>query len=232
MKADPADAVARVSHLLIRLTLQHYQVCVNPLLLLLCEEGVPAEQIFLSVEAADDDSHEEVQKEEGADDHEGDEEEHPVALRPLLPGPVDLCHLRTGVHEVLPGGDIAHDEQGYDGLDDVIEVVEFVDPQRSRVQAVPLVGNHEIYGETWDRLPDDDLIAVEEGPLEEAHCDDAEHEKEENHDRDNFEYIGDGLDQGLKTHLQALVARNQPQRADDSEHLENLEVLTLRHQRD
>ena len=117
---------------------------VDPLLLLLCEQGIAAEQIFLPVEATDDDPDEEVQKEEGADDHEGDEEEHPVALCPLFPGPVNLCHLRTGVHEILPGGDIAHDEQGDNGFDDVIKVVEFVDPQRSRVQAVPLVGNHEV----------------------------------------------------------------------------------------
>jgi hypothetical protein len=128
VKADPPDVVARVLHLLLRLTLQHYQVRVNPLFLLLCEQGVPAEQIFLPVEAADYDSHEEVKQEEGADDHEGNEEEHPVALRPLLPAPVDLCHLSASVHEVLPGGDIAHDEQGDYGFDNVIEVVKFVDP--------------------------------------------------------------------------------------------------------
>jgi hypothetical protein len=116
--------------------------------------------------------------------------------------------LSTSVHEVLPGGDIAHDEQGDYGFYDVIEVVKFVDPQRSRVQAVPLVGNHKVYGETWDRLPDDVLIAVEEGTLEEAHCDDAEHEKEQNHDRYDSEDIGDSLYQGLKTHLQAFIARD------------------------
>ena len=61
MEADPAYVVARVPHLLLRLTLQHYEVCVDPLLLLLCEQGVAAEQIFLPVEATNDDPDEEVQ---------------------------------------------------------------------------------------------------------------------------------------------------------------------------
>jgi hypothetical protein len=116
--------------------------------------------------------------------------------------------LSASVHEVLPGGDIAHDEQGDYGFDNVIEVVKFVDPQRSRVQAVPLVGNHKVYRETWDRLPDDVLIAVEECPFEEAHCDDTEHEKKQDHDRDDSEDIWDSLYQGLKTHFQTLVARD------------------------
>lgn len=108
--------------------LKDHKVHVDPVFLPVREIARPTKKVFLPVKAAYNDANEQVKKEEGAENHETDEEEDPVRVAPLPPDIVNFSYLCSRVHKVCPAGNIRDDKERGDGLVHVVKVVIVLHP--------------------------------------------------------------------------------------------------------
>jgi hypothetical protein len=220
--AGPPQGIERHPRLWYWLTCQHQVLCLDPLSLEFGEVSKPAELILLLIEAANDDTHEEVEKEKGANDDEEYEVEDPVGVIPRLPNLVDLSYFHRYVHKVLPPTVVRNDEQRGKRLVHVVEAVVLVHPFLPRVNAVPFVLESEVFHHGQSLIS----RAVVEATFEKANTNDPENYKEQHHNHDNLENVGHGLHKGLETDPQALCSANESQNSQDSKHLDEVKVVS------
>jgi hypothetical protein len=172
--------------------------------------------VFDLVKVVDDDSDKQVQKEDGANDHEEAEENR------LVKGVgVFGLHVHAevvngsihGVHRTLRGH---HFELREKAVHSVVEVLSGVDPRATQVQAISSCIDHLENGFVCQG-------AGEEYALEEIYSHNAEDEQEQEDDDQHICHCWHGREQCVDYDFQTFVSGNHPKWSKGSERSESFE---------
>jgi len=195
--------------------------------LVLVDLGLGQGSLALLLESDDDQSHENVDEEEGKDDEVDDVEDGVVEFVGLLGAVVLRGDVQRMLEDLRPALARLHGEQGEKGEYEVVVVELPLHPDTVHDDRVALVVVVELALALLLRLFGD-VVAVEELAGEELHPDHREDEHEEHvddHDvEDVLERVDDTVEDGLKLGY-AVDGLEGPQDAQDFERLHGGQVL-------